>query len=339
MKHRGPVARERHEAPRFAIAAALAALLCAALAPPPAAARPSLIDLDADLTQVIDGLCGGDPATCGTTPALPVAGQIDFDGQFQVDFVSLRFGYDKPMGGAFAFRRTAVMLDRTSVTTALFSGLLTATNYSAVTVQVPDPVSPPGNTVILTLEDAKVRSVDTGSGPQPSLELEFRKATYSWLGSVASWTTQFGVGNGCTVPSGLEYIALAGNSPGLLNPGELEASYGFGSSVPTGGGSASFSFSFGGTPDAQSPCYLRTTGNAGNVDADFHRLHPDSDALGMQLREETLDLTTSVVTSYELLIEGTSLSETTVVAPGSGELRTTTFDAMGNPTGTTKQIF
>ena len=287
--------------------------------PLPTAARPSLVDLDGDLTRVVDGLCHGDAALCGQAAPTAVAGQLDFDGgSFQLDFRSLRFGYTKPGGGAFGFDDLTATVDTPGLTALLAGELASGTVYD-VDVIVPDP-SGPGSLTLLSLQNVTIEDLGVdSSGVTASITLAFTIAQVSWLGMTSSWNEGLSSGAGCIASGGDKHVALAGNPPSLLKPSEIEVDYFL---YLAGSGLA---FSFERAPAASSACYLRAVATGVNLPEGFQRLSPLSETFATALFDETIDFTNGVVESYALTVDGTGMRERFVYAPGIGTLTTRGF--------------
>jgi len=285
--------------------------------------RPSLVDLDATLDQVVNGLCNGDASSCGTTPVTPVAGQIDF-GLFQADFSSLRFAMTKPSGGSAVIEDVSVTVDVAAMTAIVVERLSAGWIFANVTAVVPDP-SGPGNTTIFDFFNAVLQSIDvTSDGSRVELVFGVEQATYSWLGASSSFDQLTGAVGGCVVPGGEKHVALAGNDSSLLGPGDIEASFGL--MFDTSGGPVTQAFRYARPPTATSACLLRTVGNAVSLVANFDRLSPLSDTFGMQLAEETVDITSSTIATYELVIDGASMDETLMLDLTSGKITSREFN-------------
>jgi hypothetical protein len=283
------------------------------------AARPSLVDLDGDLQQVVDGLCHGDPALCGQPAPASVAGQLDFDsGTFVLDFTSLHFGYAKPVGGAFAFDDLTATVDSAGLSAILAGELASSTVYD-VEVIVPDP-SGPGNVTLLALQNATLEELTLdASGTSAQLRVAFTIAQLSWMGSSSSWNEGLGSGSGCTAPGGDKHVSLAGNPASLLGPGEIDVFY----SVFLSGSGLGFEWSR--APIASSACYLRTVASGTSIPQDFHRLSPLSETFASQLRDESIDFSVAVVESWGLTIEGGEMRERVVYGSTTGTLTSRSF--------------
>jgi len=294
------------------------------------AARPSLIDLESDLQQVVDGLCHGDPALCGLAAPSTVAGQLDFDGTFALDFTSATFGFD--VGGTLSFDSLTATVDSSGLTAQLVIDLSTPKVYGVLRVIVPNP-SGPGTTSILVLQNAVLQSVGSdSSGSGVALELAFDVAEMKWMGASSLWNQGTATGSGCTLGGGEQHVALAGNPASLLAPGEVEAGYSL--FLASGGGT---SFQYDRAPVASSACVLRTAGSGIGFGDSFHRLSPLSDAFSTQLREESIDFSTAGIDEYTLTIEGASIRESVRYGFTNGLLTTRTFDpGTGSQTGQTQ---
>jgi hypothetical protein len=309
-------------------------LLC--LLPTAVFARPSLVDMDTNLQQLVDALCHGDPALCGLPAPNVVAGQVDLDnGLATVDFSELTFGFSRPLGGgSLSYDRVVATVDTAGQTAQLVDETGSGTNFSKVEIIVPD-LQGPGNTTILTLESVVIRKLGVDEGPGwTSIELEFVKAMYAWLGNQSDYDQLSQTGNGCTVPNGEQHVALNGNAPSLLGPGELEASFGL--VVTTMGGGGGLVPTIESTRDlgSTSSCWLRHVSTSQNVDTDFHRLSPLSDTFATQLREESFETNTAAVFDYELSLRGATLTERIQLDLGAAVLTTRTFNpATGAQTG------
>lgn len=312
--------------------------LCLALGLPLSTwARPSLLDLESDLGQVVGGLCGGDPAQCGAAPVPAVAGQLDFDGgTYALDFRTLHFAFSRPSGGVLSFESLTVTADTAGSAALLSADLLAGKSYAVLDVVVPDP-SGPGSTTLLSLQDAVLTSLDlASSGTLATLVLQFQGATTSWMGVSSSWSTVTGTGSGCTAPSGEQHVALAGNPPSLLGVGEVEAEYGLSLTPPP----AAPGFGYTRSPVLTSACYLRTAGSGSTVADDFHRLSSLSATFATQLREESVEISSASITGYALSIEGSAFSETVTLGSVSGQLVTRTFSPLdGSLAGQTQTPF
>jgi len=295
-------------------------LLVAVLLAGAAWSRPSLIDNAAQLQQIISGLCHGDAALCGLPAPLVFAGQVNF-GVYKGDFFELSFGYDKPVLGQLAFIPLTVTMNTALFESQLTDDLLNATVHNGVTVQVPDPTGP-GQLTLLELDGVVVTSVDTTGGSNAIVSLTFTKATMDWLGEDAVWDAGMMTGGGCFVPSSEQHVALRGNDASLLAGGEIEADFSLGVAAPS-----SLSFALERKIGLTSPCYLQHTGFGINLLVDVHRLSPLSDTFATQLREQSLQVTTSTVTAYRLQISGTDLDEVITVDIGAASLTTRTFNA------------
>ncbi len=311
---------------------AVAVVILSLLIPISTSARPSLIDLESDLQQVVDGLCHGDPALCGLGAPAVVGGQLDFDsGTFQVDFTSLTFGYTKPGAGAFAFDDLTATVDAAGLAAILVGELASSTIYD-VDVIVPDP-SGPGSVILLALQNVRIDDLAlSSSGTSAAITLGFTIAQFDWMGSNSSWNQVTSTGSGCTAPGGDKMVALAGNSPSLLAPSEIEVTY-FLFIGPGGLG-----FRFGRSPVASSACYLQTVASGTTVADSFSRLSPLSDTFATQLRDESIDFTTALLESYTLTIEGTEMDELVTYGATMGTLTTRTFSPVdGSVTSETSQ--
>lgn len=303
------------------------ALLLALLLPVSTSARPSLVDLDTDLQQVVDGLCHGDAALCGVAVPASVAGQLDFDGAFALDFTSVTFGFD--VAGSLTFDSLSATVDASGLSAQLVTDLSTAKLYSKVDVIVPDP-SGPGTATILNLQNVILESLSgDSSGGLVTLELVFAIAEMKWMGASSLWNQVGGVGSGCTLSGGEQHVALAGSSASLLAPGEVEAGYALYVASPGG-----VAFQYDRAPVASSACLLRTAGAHITVGDSFHRLSPLSDTFSAQLRAESIDFSSALIGEYTLVIEAASMRESVRYGTLSGLLTTRTFDpGTGSQTG------
>lgn len=304
---------------RFKSAVGLA-LLCSFIPAGLLWARPSLIVQEAELQQVIDGLCHGDPALCGLSAPLVVAGQLDFDGLFQADFFDLTFGFVKNNPGALAYEELTASVDASEIGTMLTQVALSVMSLGTVTVVVPDPQGP-GNVAILELTNAFITSIDSSGGRATTVKLGFEKANYSWLGSTSEWDQNMGTGAGCTIPNGESNVARNGTSV-PLGPGDREAEFAFGITPPL----PQLGFELTRTPRSTSACVLRHAATAVNLDVDVHRLSPLSDTFATQLREQSLEITNSKVGDYQLHIVGTEFTETIEIDITASQLTTRTFN-------------
>jgi len=288
------------------------------------AQRPSLVDLDTTVDQVVDGLCNGDASTCGATPQTPVAGQIDFGGLFAGDFSRLRFAITKPSGGPASIGEVEVSMDPTPLTAVVVDRLAAGFTFGSVVATVPNP-SGPGSVPILTFSDAVLVSAEVSSdGSRAALTFSVGAVAASWLGSQSSYDQGTQAAAGCTVPPGERHVALAGNDGSLLGPADIEADFALGFS--TSGGPLTTAFSYGRVPVASSACLVRTVATAVNLQAEFHRLSPLSDTFATALEEETVEITSAVATSHELLIEGTTIRESIALDVSAGKLTSREFD-------------
>ncbi len=287
--------------------------------PLPTEARPSLVDLDADLAQVVDGLCHGDAALCGQAAPTTVAGQLDFDaGSFQMDFRSLRFGYTKLGGGSFGFDDLTATVDTPGLTALLVGSVRVSTIYD-VEIIVPDPTGP-GSVTLLSLQNVTIEDISVdSSGATASITLAFSVAEISWLGATSSWNVGLSSGAGCIAAGGDKHVALAGNPAILLTPGQIEVSYFLFASGPGIG------FAFERAPAASSACYLRATATGANVPETVQRMSPLSETFSTPLYDETIEFTNGVHESYALTIEGTEMRERFVYSGSIGTLTTRTF--------------
>lgn len=301
----------------------LLALALLALPEAATAQRPSLLDLDATLDQVVNGLCNGDASTCGTTPTPAVAGQIDIlSGTYVLDFTDLSFGLLSP-GLSFAFEFLVATVDTEDTTALLLDPVITGQTIASLDVRVPDPQGP-GDVTVLRVMDVRLESLDVdGSSSLAVLKLSFSEAEFTWLGAMSGWDDTAGTASGCQVAAGEKHVALAGNDPSLLGAGDVEAGFAFGAQtmgVPT--------LSYTRASVASSPCYLRSTAQQQDPQPILRRLSPLSDTFGTQLHAETVDLTSSSIESYRLSIDASGLLDTIVLdGPPTGKLTTKTFDA------------
>jgi hypothetical protein len=313
--HRGP-----------ALAAALLAGIVTLALPSSTFARPSLIGLEAELQQVVDGLCHGDPALCGLAAPLSVAGQIDFDaGTYIADFAELRFSLTHAALGAFDFEDLEITVDTSGLGAQLSAELAAITVFSKVDIVVPNP-SGPGNVTILSLGKAVIESIGLAAdGSWTPMTLDFTAATYAWLGATSAWDQVLSSGSGCTAPNGEKHVALAGNDASLLNPGEVEADFGLAVAKPFGA-STTVGFNYRRVPAASSACLLRHTAQAPNFEASFSRLSPLSDLFATPLPEEIVDVKTSTIHTYDLLISGSDYQEEILLQSITADLTTKTFN-------------
>lgn len=300
---------------------------CVALALPASTlARPSLIGLEADLQQVLDGLCHGDPALCGKAAPLSVVGQIDFDsGAIVADFAELVFAFGTPGAGGFAFENLQITVDTSGLSAPLSGDLASGTTFPTVDIIVPNP-SGPGDVTILALQTVGIRSMElVAGGSFTAMELDFTKVQYSWLGQSSDWDIQFNTGGGCTVAPGEKHVALNGNDPSLLNAGEVEADFGLGVSRPPLA-AATLTFSHTRESVASSPCHLRHAATGATFEAVFSRLSPLSDTFATQLIEEGIDVKLSLIDSYTLSISARGFEERIELESISADLTTKTFN-------------
>ena len=307
------------------------------LLPVATSARPSLVDLDADVQQIVDALCHGDPALCGLAAPAQVGGQLDFDGgTFVTDFTALTFGFSKPVAGMLSFDALEATVDATGLTALLLADLAGSKVYSKVEVIVPNPTPGPATVVLLELTDAVLEQVETdATGASARLRMTFLAAELSWMGLQSGWDGFLSSGSGCTAPGGEQHVALAGSSASLLAVGEVEAEYGL--TVPSLG---TVGFQLTRAPVATSACTLRTTGSGTTLADSFHRLSPLSDTFGSQLRDESVDFSTALITDYSLHLEHGEMRETVTYDAVAGQLTTRTFDpGTGAQTGQTQQAF
>lgn len=289
--------------------------------------RPSLVDLDARLTQVVDGLCAGDASTCGIASGVPVAGQVDLDGgALVVDFHTLTFAFDHPSGSSASFDLVQVEIAANEFVPILLDWIDTQLTLNDLTVLVPDSKGG-GSVTMLTFGTVTLQRLEsTGANGRATLHFAFRDVTFDWLGSTSSWDSVLSTGSGCTV-SAPAYVSLAGNDSALLGPGEHAVDpFAFGLYAPVGGGQASTSFEFSGPPNAVSACLLQTGAGGGAITPTFDRLSPLSGTLSTALKEHTVQATSGSIASYRLDIEGATLRESVTLQLGAGSITSRTFD-------------
>ncbi len=314
-----------------------ALLAAVAVAGPASADRPSLIDLQATLDQVVSGLCDGDPATCGPA-AMPAVGTLTFapgtTNESVLPLVDLSLSIDNTIvcspncayAGQGSFSPVSATVEQTSqaalLISLLASGALVAANVSVPTVG--------GGTLDLLFTGAALTSFAAADTPgRAQLGFAYQQISLQWQGGVSGWNLTTATGSGCTVPAGEVHVDLAGNAASGLNPGEIEATYTFG--VAASGGSHP-ALAFGRRPP--NPCYLRGTAARQIVSMTFDRLWSQDDAFANRQSVETVDVVNALIDRWELRLASGVVGEAIDLLLADGTLTTRAFDSgTGKQTG------
>jgi hypothetical protein len=210
------------------LAGAAIALACLLLTPASAGAqgRPSLVTLDQQLGQVVDGLCGGDASQCGAPPAV-ANGRIEVDANSPspvvLDLVDLEMTVDVSLAcgatpscspGAPVFReaRATVVVPATAVA-RLGAAIVGGVAHHRVDVVLYNPQLA-SDERLLRFENAPITRLEQTEvagryllGWEPALS----ELTVSWNGLPAAGECIFEL-------DGDPLVDLAGMDPSVLDP-------------------------------------------------------------------------------------------------------------------------
>ena len=305
----------------------LATLLATALAPAAQADRPSLIDLQGTVDQLVDGLCDGDAATCGAPPPPAASGALVFEpgpGEISLGLVDIGIVADVPVSctlscvpaGAVSFSSAHATLLHTSAVATLSSYLITSQLSQRVEVVLPS------DGTVLSFDNVRVQTLSSAEVPgRVTMEFVYENLRFDWQGTSSEWNLATHLAKGCTIPSHQMHVELAGNDPSSLQAGEIGSVYLLG--LLAAGANTRPSISFTRTPpDA---CYLRGASTAQSFDVDFERLWESDDQFAGRQAIETLGLTNAFADRYELRIESGTVTEETILIPQAGMLTTREF--------------
>jgi hypothetical protein len=317
--------------PRLRGIAASALLL--AFAGGAGADRPSLIDLQATLDQVVTGLCNGDSATCGVAVPAAAAGQLIFDpggpDEAILSLVELDLTIDPNLNcTATCVAASAPVLEDVTATVlsseasgSLLAALVT-TAFPIAHVVVPNPAG--GGTVLaLRLFNPLLEQLTHSSTPGRSdLRFTATRVRFDWLSSTSEWNFATGTGTGCTVPASEAHVELAGNPTSALLSGEIAAVYGLG--VEGTGGGADPTLAVRRAPP--NACHLRGAASTQLMKPRYDRLWARDAEFPARQSVETLDVGAGWVDRWTLHVRSGVLAESIEMIPLSGTLDLRTFD-------------
>jgi len=317
---------------RRALRSLLVTLLLFGAAAPAFADRPSLIGLQATVDQVVNGLCNGDAATCGTTPVTPAVGTLIFDAAklaLPLGLVDLSMSASRgidcssspciPTSGASASPVFVTVLQDSSI-----AKVGTVIMHSAAISQV--EVELPGEGVVLHFENTYFTSmVPADDAGRVKLQFVYGLVHFEWKGGIVEWNAPAQQVNGCGVDPSQAHVDLAGNATGNLAPDEVEATFGMQltASPPSFYPLVSFRRQ---PPD---PCYLFVIAKTPPeyFEAKLERLWTANDAFPSERQAvETIELQTAFAQSWQLSIASGALSEKIGLVVQTGRDTHRTFD-------------
>ena len=240
--------------------------------------RPSLVDLDAELGQVVDGLCNGDAALCGMTQLPSLGGRVVFDpgaGKDEIDvpLQSLELVIETLGTGKNLIEKLDFIAEASEPLSALTERVFQATTIPSVEVYVPDPVGA-GETKVLTFTSVIVTGVEIDESAQERrrISLALVAIQFDWLSSSSSWDFEFNIGSsGC--PDERPQISLQGNPASVLDGDEEPTTFDFmvtrplPGSIGSGGGGPVFDAALVATRTPTRTCLMTTaTGAATYID-------------------------------------------------------------------------
>lgn len=291
---------------------------------PSMADRPSLVDLDGELTAVVDGLCSGDASLCGVVPGPSFGSTIDIGSLGDLPLSKLRIAFTRSgLNAIWDSVDVAIEMTEDDVSVA---ALLEANQL----VSLIGIVIGGNQNETIQLVNAYVISAETDHATRTLLlSFQVEEIRFNLLGVSTQWNTKNQIGSGCDVPQNTTHVDVAANSSSLLTSGEEPVTYAFGVERAVGvlgnpPGPMAPTFSF--VRPFLSGCWLKTGASGAPRDLSFHVLSPLSDTFATQLRAESLELTAAVVTDYELLIDGASAQETIGLEMDAVEWTSRSFD-------------
>lgn len=301
-------------------------LVC--LAGSAAADRPSLIDMQATVDQVVTGLCEGDAATCGTSPPAPAVGTIVLDPNKPVplELVELSLSVSRPFncnpvcapGGSTSFLGVSA-----TVLQGKSAGLLTLYVLNGnSTGQV--EVALPGEGRVLTFHDVIIESISQADEHgRVDIQFQFSYIRVEWQGKEALWNLTTQNGYGCHVDHVYTHVDLAGNSPANLLQQEYEAAY----TMAVQPFNATFVRRVSLTRSPPDPCYLtRITGMGSGLsfEVSFERLWESNDEFPIARQAiDSIILTDAFIETWQLIIRSGEVTEHVglIIQTGSATFR------------------
>jgi hypothetical protein len=287
-------------------------------ATPAFAQRPSLLDLQAALEELVSP---SPPAPVGEIVLTPVGGG-DAD-ELRLDLVDLALSAQSVANGlSFDIEFDPL---RVTVPQSAKGGVLAARFLSGapqtVRVFLPNVDSPRDPPLeVLVFQNAVLQGVeDTAIPGRIAFELSYATVTLSWGDTGWGWDVEINMSiprPGCDpLPSGEAHVDLAGNAATQLQPGELESTHRLTLAQPP----APSVFSF--TRKPANACYLRVlaiSDPSAAIDMTFDRLWSQDEEFGGRQSVETIELVDVILRSWTFRIaSGEVLEDVELPAVGT----------------------